>query len=94
MKAERADPRDGRWEESGSAYRVRYLGLKTESRTDPPLVYECTEIGLSDVTDVSEALRWAEDNADGRTFTLYALVDRRRERGLVHLAGTDPTKHD
>ncbi len=94
MKAEQADPFDGRWEESGSAYRVRYWGVKTESRTDPPLVYESTEINISDVADVSEALRWAEDNADGRTFTLYALVDRGPDRGLVHLAGVDPTKHD
>jgi hypothetical protein len=94
VKAEQADPRDGRWEESGSTYRVRFWEVKTETRTDPPLVYESAEVDVSEVAGVSEALRWAEDNADGRTFTLYALVDRGPDRGLVHLEGADPTRHD
>jgi hypothetical protein len=93
VKVEEADPFDGRWEENGTTYRVRFWGVKTESRTDPPLVYESTEINVTNVADVSEVLRWAEDNADGRTFTLYAVVDRGLERGLVHLTGVDPTKH-
>ena len=92
MKVEEADPFDGRWEENALTYRVRFWGVNTESRTDPPLVYESTEINATDVADVSEVLRWAEDNADGRTFTLYAVVDRGPEPGLVHLAGVDPTK--
>ena len=94
MKVEQTEPFDARWEENGLTYRVRFWGVKTETRTDSPLVYACTEIDVSDAVDVSEVLRWAEDNADGRTFTLYAVVDRGSDHGLIHLAGVDPTKHD
>jgi hypothetical protein len=33
----------------------------------------------------------ADEKAEGRTFTMYVLVDALGQRGLVQLAGVDPT---
>jgi hypothetical protein len=55
------------------------------------VVYGSDEWELTDVNDVHEAVDWAEANADGRTYTLYVCVDSRQNRGLVQLAGVDPT---
>jgi hypothetical protein len=43
--------------------------------------------------DVVAVIAWAKEHAAAdETFTLFALVDSRGERGLVHLAGVDPTR--
>ena len=52
--------------------------------------FQSDEFELSDV-DVKEALAWAEQERDGRTFTMYLRRDDANGRGLVLLAGTDPT---
>jgi hypothetical protein len=44
--------------------------------------YESDEFELRDAVDVREVLGWAEEKAEGRTFTLYVLVEI-PERGLV-----------
>jgi hypothetical protein len=42
--------------------------------------------------DVGEALAWAEATKPaGSTFTIYAVIEGAGERGLVRLAGVDPT---
>jgi hypothetical protein len=95
MKIEPGDPFDGRWEEEARKYRIRFWAPKTgQMRTDPPLVYESYEVELSDVRDVTKVVEWARANAEERTYTIYAVVDRGPDRGLVLLLGIDPTHHD
>jgi hypothetical protein len=53
--------------------------------------YHSEEFELSGASDVREVLGWAEEGAEDRTFTVYALVSCRGELGLVQLAGVDPT---
>jgi hypothetical protein len=80
MEATSVDPRDQRWEIARPTYRV----------------YFHTPSGSSDEHevaggDVSEVMAWAEANAAGRTFVLYACV-RHDGVGLVRLLGTDPNR--
>ena len=69
--------------------------------TDPVHDYRVTfwrrgassEFEVRGATDVHEVLEWAEREALVResTYTLFANVDRGPDRGLVWLAGVDPT---
>jgi hypothetical protein len=69
--------------------------------TDPIHDYRVTfwrkgassELAVSGAVDVHEVLDWAEQEARAResSYTLFALVDRGSDRGLVWLAGIDPT---
>jgi len=84
VDARLVDPRDARWEQWNPAYRVslwRQSGDGWASRE--------FEIGGADVNDV---LDWIRDQPDVEAFTLYAIVDQGEERGLVRLAGDDPTR--
>lgn len=80
--ARQIDPRDQTWEEDHPAYRVYFWDSNSA----------CDEWELEGC-DVEAALRWAQDSASGRTFTLYATVaDAPGELGLIRLSGTDPTR--
>ena len=46
---------------------------------------------LSDVSDVHEVISWAEENAAGRTFVVYAAFTVDGEGGILRVHGTDPT---
>lgn len=81
ITARAVDPRDQTWEEWDPAYRVYFWDARAA----------CEEWELTG-RDASEALTWAQDSADGRTFTLYAVVNAPSGLGLVRLAGTDPTR--
>ena len=79
------DPRDMRWEVDSPAYRV-YLWRPHGNG------WESQEFELRNARDAREALDWADREAGSdRIFTLYALVELGGERGLVRLAGVDPT---
>jgi hypothetical protein len=55
-------------------------------------MYHATEFELGYVEDVGHVLAWAEATAaPGSTYTVYVVVEGDRERGLVRLAGVDPT---
>jgi hypothetical protein len=84
MNARPADPRDTKWEVSSPAYRVYFWRRRSGG-------YETEEFELDGATDVAEVLGWAEQRAEARTFTVYVVVDALGERGLVQLAGVDPT---
>lgn len=94
MNAEPTDPRDGRWKDKPTAYRVdfwRPLGSLKARPLHIGVPMAADEWMLTDVRDVAEAIEWADVNAGGRTYTMYAVYDRGSERGLVHLLGIDPT---
>jgi hypothetical protein len=79
------DPRDPRWEVDSPAYRV-YLWRPHGNG------WESQAFELRNARDAREALDWASREADSdRIFTLYALVEQGGERGLVRVAGVDPT---
>jgi hypothetical protein len=93
MEVRLVDPRDTDWEIVQPMFRVYFW----EPQPAPPGVpkesagYRSTEFEVSGV-DVSEVLAWAETNTpSGATRTIYAVVEQGNRRGLVRLAGTDPT---
>ncbi|EYR62014.1 hypothetical protein N866_12755 [Actinotalea ferrariae CF5-4] len=72
------DPRDQTWELDRPNYRVFFHDAHGVS----------DEYELRDA-DVVEVLAWAQDQAAGRTFVLYACVPG-DGLGLVRLQGSDP----
>jgi len=74
------DPRGQRWEIGQPTYRVYFHAVNGSS----------DERELTG-GDVDEVMAWAEDNAAGRTFVLYACVPQ-DGLGLVRLMGTDPNE--
>jgi hypothetical protein len=57
--------------------------------------YASYEHEVLGVADVNEVISWAEENAgEDRTFTIYAVVEREGEVGLVRVLGSDPTRGD
>jgi len=78
-----ANPQDTTWLTELPLYRVYFW------RGSSSYEYE-----LRGCHNVREAIAWAEENAGAeRSFTLYAVVDRGNERGLVRLFGIDPTRN-
>lgn len=82
VDARPVDPRDQMWEVHEPAYRVYFWDVDASSD-------EWELVGC----DVQEALRWAQDSAEGRSFTLYAVADGPEGLGLIRLLGLDPTRH-
>jgi hypothetical protein len=88
------DPRDTGWEVDSPTFRVYFWSRPPTpaGMSEDHVMYHSNEFELSGVEDVREVLEWAEENAaPGSTYTVYAVVEGSRERGLVHLAGVDPT---
>ncbi len=85
LVAQLVDPRDSRWEVWTPAYRVyfwRRIGDAFSSR----------EFQISDA-DITMVLEWANLQAnDDETYTVFAVVYRGNDLGLVHLTGDDPTR--
>ena len=84
LDARLVDPRDSHWELWHPAYRVSLW-----TRSGHAWVSREFEIDAADVNDV---LDWIRQQGDAETFTLYAVVDQGEDRGLVRLAGSDPTR--
>lgn len=83
MDVRQASPLDMNWHADLPAYRVYFWDGSSSH-----------EYELSDCHNVREAITWADENAGARrTYTLYVVVDRGGEMGLVRLFGIDPTKH-
>jgi hypothetical protein len=85
VDAHPVDPRDTRWEVWNPRYRVffwREVGTGYGSR------------GFDlDTGEADAALAWADqERGENETFTLFAVVDLGEDRGLVRLAGSDPTR--
>jgi hypothetical protein len=58
-------------------------------------MYHSTEFELSGAGGVGEVIAWAESTAPpGSTYTFYVVNERDQQRGLVRLAGVDPTATD
>ncbi len=80
------DPRDITSEDTSPAYRVYFW-----RPLDAPGAFESTEFELTDA-DAEEVIAWARTTARiEQTYTVYAVVHRPDGRGLVRLAGSDPT---
>lgn len=81
ITARQIDPRDQTWEVWDPSYRVYFWDSD----------HACDEWELVGC-DVDEALRWAEESAHARPFTLHAVVQHPGELGLIRLLGVDPTR--
>jgi hypothetical protein len=85
LHARPVDPRDSTWEVWNPSYRVCFWSRQGEG-------WRSRAFDIADA-DVDGVLGWiAENDANSDTFTLSAVVDREGDRGLVRLAGTDPTR--
>ncbi|MEO5850897.1 MAG: hypothetical protein ABIQ15_00140 [Nocardioides sp.] len=94
MIIEGVDPRDIAWEVDHPPYRVYFWrhGRVPAGTAPVDVGYAADEYRLSGVTDVDEALTWARAKATPeQSFTLYVEDVRDGRRGLIRLAGTDPT---
>ena len=80
MEVRSIDPRDIEWEVDVVAFRVYFWDGTTS--------YEHEFTGAN---GVEEVIAWAEGNAEGRPYTLYAKVMNGESPGLVLLSGVDPT---
>jgi len=89
MEVRRIDPRDTEWEEDFPTYRVYFF-------TDPgpgPRGWTSDEYQISQAPDVRTVIEWADEQAAGRTYILYALVHGRlANSGLLTLMGHDPNR--
>ncbi|HEX6758872.1 MAG TPA: hypothetical protein VF086_10770 [Propionibacteriaceae bacterium] len=74
------DPRDQEWEVHESDYRVYFWDVG--GRSDEWELTGC---------HVQEAIQWAQHEAAGRTFTLYAVVGP-PGLALIRLLGADPDR--
>lgn len=84
LDARLVDPRDSHWELWNPTYRVV---LWTRSGN----AWASREFEI-DAAEVDDVLDWIRQQGDTETFTLYAVVDQGKDRGLVRLAGSDPTR--
>jgi hypothetical protein len=84
MDVRPVDPRDVRWEVDSPVCRVYFWTGPTRHRAE--------EFELTGAEDVHEVLAWADENAPpDSTYTMYLVVEAGGEKGLLHLAGIDPT---
>lgn len=84
VDARLVDPRDSHWELWKPAYRAFLWTASGDAWVSREF-----EIDAADVTDV---LDWIREQSETDAYTLYAVVDRGKDRGLVRLAGSDPTR--
>jgi hypothetical protein len=84
MKVEQVDSRGVEWLKSRGRFRVYFWRDSDTSGVT---------VGQSEVFEISganvvKAIAWAEENAGaGRSYTVYAVLKRRGDRGLMYLAG-------
>jgi hypothetical protein len=80
------DPRESTFEDLSPAYRVNlWRSLGTSG------AFESTEFELTDA-DVDEVLEWARTSAGSdRAYVVYVVVQASNDRGLLRIAGADPT---
>jgi hypothetical protein len=96
MEEQEIDIREGRWAEPSdpdgpaSTYQIEFWTKANDPA--PPLapMWQVETTRLAGVSDVREALAWAEEHARGRHMTIYVEVDR-GGLGRVRLVGVDPT---
>jgi len=86
------DVTESRWVVDKPSYQVHFWRQCNDP--EPPTVpLWASEIHrLVGVSDVADALDWAQAHAGGRRVVLYAEVDRGPNVGLVQLRGVDPTR--
>ena len=95
MRADGVDPRDTTWEASDPVYRVYFW-----HRPPPPagmpadqIMWHCDEQRLTGANDVHEVIAWAESRLPaGDQYVLYVEHADGGGRGLIRLAGADPTE--
>lgn len=92
MEINTIDPRTHDWETERPRYRVYFWKAVEPQGESGRVGYESNEYEITEAEDIREVLRWAGDTAGpDRTFTVYVVVDH-DGTGLVHVAGTDPTR--
>ena len=87
LEARLVDPRDTTWEVWDPSYRVYFWHHQVLGG------WACREYEVTGA-DVSAVLEWATENArSGEKFTMFVVVAREGETGLLRLSGDDPTRN-
>ncbi len=96
MDATPVDPRDVSWEVDSPAFRVYFWQrVKAPAVVVPELAGRSSEEWrLTGARDVHEVLEWAALRVGDRSYTLHVEVDTVEGRGLIRLAGADPTRSE
>ncbi|MGM0931099.1 MAG: hypothetical protein ACQEXN_15540 [Actinomycetota bacterium] len=89
MEANRIDPRVESSLEENPDYRVDFWG-PIKDGGGRVVADGSDEWLLTGVRDVHEALGWANDKADGRSFVLYARFHDGQRIGVARLVGEEP----
>lgn len=76
-------------------YRVDYWRQFAPPPGTPPemMGYKQDSHRISGVRDVNEVLAWAEANAAGRSFVVYASYGSGDDRVIARVYGADPTRN-
>jgi hypothetical protein len=90
VEASPIDPRVESSLESNPDYRVDFWG-PIKDGSGRVAADGSDEWLLTGVRDVHEALDWANNNADGRRFVLYARFHDGQSIGVARLAGEEPS---
>jgi len=90
MEVRRVDPRDTEWERDFPTYRVYFFTDPGSGRHS----WTSDEFELQQAPDVRAVIEWAEKEAEGRTYIIYALVSEPHptSSGLLTLLGHDPNR--
>lgn len=89
MRLELGGELDEKWEVDFPKYRVYFW----HNPIAHPIMWTSYVYDVSDAHNVHQVLAWAEANARGRRYQVFALVDdRARGVGLLALAGSNPTR--
>ena len=83
-----------RWEVHEPIYRVDFwhqLPAPPGGRQEM-MGYKQDAYHLSDVENFDQVRSWADANAGGRSFVIYAEISRGGERGIIRVHGIDPTR--
>jgi hypothetical protein len=88
MKVEAASEIDSAWEDHFPRYRVYFWNNPVAH----PIMWTSYVYELSEAHNVHQVLAWAEANARGRTYQVFAVAqDRDGPIGLLTLTGSNPT---
>jgi hypothetical protein len=90
LQARPTDPRDITWEVDRPTYHVHFWHQPEPEAHHHPMGWVSDE-WVVECADVDQVVRWANENANDRSFVLYAAVTDSEGPGLIRLLGADPT---
>jgi hypothetical protein len=85
-----------RWEVYNPEFRIDFWHRLSPVSGTPAekMGYKQDSYSVSGALGVQEVLAWADKNAEGRSYVIYAAFGSGAERGIIRVHGSDPTRND